>query len=666
MKSTITCLLFLPLFFSVSFAQPTNPVTVDICVYGGTSGGVIAAYTAKKLGKSVLLIEPGKHLGGMSSGGLGQTDIGNKYAINGIARDFYRRIGTHYGRLEQWTFEPHVAENLFNQYVKRANVDVLFSHRITAATKNGTNITEITLENSDQPGTATNRTVRAKMFMDCSYEGDLMAKAGVSYIVGRESNSQYQETLSGVQLLDKHQFPDGIDPYVKPGDSSSGLVYGVSPAKLQPNGTGDKTVQAYNFRMCLTNVPENRLPITAPSDYDPKRYELVLRQMATRGTWTSLDVDLMHIAPMPNHKTDINNRGGMSTDFIGANYDYPEADYATRATIWEAHKNYVMGFFYFLGHDPKVPPHIREEALTWGYPKDEFKDTGGWPHQLYVREARRMVGAHVMTQHHCQGREVVNDGVGMAAYTMDSHNCQRLVVNGMVKNEGDVQVGGFGPYPISYRALVPKAGECTNLFVPVCLSATHIAYGSIRMEPVFMVLGQASAVAAGMAIDKNLPVQQVNVKQLQQQLEANPLSDGSTPEILLDNEDTSRVQLSGNWTTDTQNRNRYGASLVVNANSVSRSLNSIRFVPTVTKAGTYKVYWYAPDTPNQALSVTVSVKTGKAAKNVSIDTKQHANDWVHVGEFHFDSGKTGYVEMISDAKNNGAIVADAVLLIPAF
>jgi len=493
-------------------ADSQNVIEADICIYGGTSGGVIAAYAARLQGKSVILIEPGKHLGGMSSGGLGQTDIGNKQAITGMARDFYRDIGKHYGKEEQWIFEPHVAENIFLDYVRKAQINVLYSFRISSLSKNGTSITEISVEHSD--GTEENKIIRAKMFIDCTYEGDLMAKAGVSYTIGREDNIQYGETFNGVQLKDKHQFRDGIDPYIIPGKPESGLIWGVASDTLQPNGTGDRKVQAYNFRLCLTNNPENRITISRPADYDSSMFELLVRQLKSY-TPDTLNWQLLHIAHMPNHKTDINNCGGFSSDMIGMNYDYPEADYETRKKIIQAHESYTKGWLYFLGHDPRVPLHLRNDMLQWGYPKDEYVDNNHFTHQLYIREARRMVSDYVMTQHNCEGREKVEDGIGLAAYTMDSHNIQRIVVNGMVKNEGDVQEGGFGPYPVAYRSIVPKNEECSNLLVPVCLSASHIAYGSIRMEPVFMVLGQSAALAACMAIDTEKSIQDIDVKKLQ-------------------------------------------------------------------------------------------------------------------------------------------------------
>lgn len=501
-------------------AQPA--LTVDVCVYGGTSAGVVAAYAAKQAGKSVVLIEPGRHLGGMSSGGLGATDIGNKQAITGLSRDFYRRIGKHYGKPEQWTFEPHVAEAVFGQYIREADVPVWFDYRLARVSMTGQRIAQITVEQASRPVSMTNRTIVAKQFIDCSYEGDLMARAGVQYTVGREAASQYGEPLNGVQLRDKHQFPDGVDPYRIPGRPESGLLWGIQTATLPPNGSADRAVQAYNFRLCLTDDPANRVPISQPADYDSTKYELLLRQIAKKEP-TELTWNLMHFVMMPNRKTDINNCGGFSTDMIGANYDYPDATYERRAAIIREHETYTKGLFYFIGHDPRMPRHLRDEMLRWGYPKDEYADNAHFSPQLYIREGRRMVGEYVMTQANCEGKTTVPDGVGMAAYTMDSHNCQRLIIEGpgavaQVRNEGDVQVGGFPPYPVSYRAIVPKRGQAQNLLVPVCLSASHIAYGSIRMEPVFMVLGQSAALAACQAIDDHKAVQDVDVAKLQRLL----------------------------------------------------------------------------------------------------------------------------------------------------
>jgi hypothetical protein len=498
----------------------------DIVVYGGTAGGVAAAVQGARAGKKVVLLEFGNHLGGMTSGGLGQTDIGNKAAIGGISREFYQRVGKHYGKDEAWTFEPHVAEDILFQMVNESKVVLFLSQRLASIKKEGARIREISMEGG--------KSFRAKMFIDATYEGDLMARAGVSYIVGREANSAYGETLDGIRAeTPKHQFVTPVDPFVKPGDPSSGLFPFVQNAESGRAGEGDKSVQAYNFRLVLTKEKNNQRPIAPPKDYDPARYELLARYLENwmkaaedskpgditgRPTHKPILEQLMHIQMMPGGKTDINNNGGFSTDYIGANYDYPEADYARRAAIWREHEDYTRGFLHFLATSPRVPEQIRNAMSQWGLTRDEFIDTGGWPHQLYVREARRMISDYIMTEMNCAKSIQVEDSIGLAAYTMDSHNCRRIVKNGQAENEGDVQVGGFPPYPIAYRSIIPKQAECENLLVPICLSASHIAYGSIRMEPVFMVLGHSAADAAMLAIDANLPIQKIDVPSLQKHL----------------------------------------------------------------------------------------------------------------------------------------------------
>ncbi|HTI08206.1 MAG TPA: FAD-dependent oxidoreductase [Puia sp.] len=665
MSTKIVSVISLAVIIFYAGALKAQPVqSVDVCVYGGTSGGVIAAYTAMRSGKSVLLIEPGRHVGGLTTGGLGYTDIGNKYAVTGLSRDFYRRIGKHYGRFEQWIFEPHVAEEIFLGYLHAAKVNTIFGHRLAGVEKQDGWIRSITVESSEHPGKSSFSVIRAKMYIDCSYEGDLMAKAGVSYFTGREANDTYRETYNGVQLRDKHQFPDGIDPYKVPGHPESGLLWGISAAALDSQGAGDKKIQSYNFRICLTNNPSNRIPITRPDGYDPTRYELLLRYLDKKpagNLWGFLKFDLM-----PNQKTDINNNGPFSTDMIGMNYDYPEADYVTREKIQAAHEAYTKGLLYFIGHDERMPARLRELMLEWGYPKDEYTDHSNWTPQMYVREARRMKGEYVMTQANCEAKEVVSDGVGMAAYTMDSHNCQRLVVNGMVKNEGDVQIGGFGPYPISYRALVPQPTECRNLVVPVCLSATHIAYGSIRMEPVFMVLSQSAAVATVLAINAHSSVQEVNVKQLQQVLTANPLADNSTPEILVDNDDTAHVVLRGDWMRE--RKGCYGPSLFMDDGKSGPS-KSVQFIPSILQEGNYQVYVYFPKLPGGSSRTSLTIFDGKTKKERIVketDVRvegQTSGEWVPLGRYAFPRGKKGYVE-ISNREADGVVAADAVLFIP--
>ncbi len=502
----------------------------DIVIYGGTSAGVAAAVQAARLDKSVILIEPGQHLGGLTSGGLGKTDSGDKSVIGGISREFYQRLKQHYdnpGSWKQenpsdyegyssqndaiWGFEPHVAEMTYNRMLKEKNVRVIRNERLDL--KNGTLVTDrkiisIRMESGFL--------ITGRIFIDATYEGDLMAGAGVSYTVGRESNLTYGETLNGVQKAQAiyHQFKDGVDPYVVPGDPSSGLLPGVHNGDPGIDGQGDHRVQAYCFRMCLTDVEENRVPYPKPEGFDEKQYELLLRNFEA-------GEEGMPWLPgmMPNRKTDTNNRTGFSTDYIGMNYDYPEADYERRAVIARAHEVYQKGLMWTLAHNPRVPEHIRAEISRWGLAKDEFTDSGNWPHQLYIREARRMKGEYVVTENDCRRLIIVEDPVGLGSYQMDSHHSQRYVTpEGFVKNEGDVEVSPGGAYLISYRAMIPKREEILNLLVPVCLSASHIAYGSIRMEPVFMILGQSAATAASQALDKKVAVQDVDYQKLKQQL----------------------------------------------------------------------------------------------------------------------------------------------------
>jgi hypothetical protein len=450
-----------------------------------------------------------------------------------------------------------------------------------------------------------------------------------------------------------------VDPYKIPGHPESGFVWGISKENLFQNGSGDKKLQAYNFRLCLTSNPEIKIPISRPAKYDSTMYELLLRQIAISKP-DSLNWQLLHIAPMPSQKTDINNCGGFSSDMIGMNYEYVEADYKRRSEIIEAHEAYTKGWLYFLGHDPRVPIHLREQMLTWGYPSDEYISNNHFTPQLYVREARRMIGEYVMTQHNCEGRAVVSDGVGMAAYTMDSHNCQRIVVNGMVKNEGDVQVGGFGPYPISYRSIVPKREECANLLVPVCLSASHIAYGSIRMEPVFMVLAQSAAVAAILAIDNKSSVQAIDVKSLQQKLKLDPLGDGRPPELLIDNDDINHVRFTGKWIKDDQVQGRYGSSLSYSQDKKA----TIKFkIPNGTEPGNYSVYLYCPSLKgvNKKQSITMDLQR---KTQLSINPFQYQNEWALLGQFEIGHEKKQFIKIESPNSEEGYTFADAVLLIP--
>jgi hypothetical protein len=665
---TLSLLILLPGLMISCTEQEV--IETDVCIYGATSAGIIAACSSFLLGKDVVLADPACHLGGLSSGGLGQTDIGNKFAVTGLSRKFYRDAGQHYGELEAWTFEPHVADSIFRKYLAKAGIQPLLIHRLIKVTKHGRKILKIHLAGGS-PGKGQEKNtrviIRAKVFIDCTYEGDLMAMSGVSYTVGREANTRYDETWNGVHLSVYHQFPDGIDPYLVSGDSSSGLLWGISRELLEPEGTGDRKVQAYNYRVCLTDSVENMIPITRPVNYDSSRYELLLRLIGQSGIR-----DLYHYfiwSPMPNRKTDINNHGAFSTDYIGMNWDYPDAGSAERARIINEHRDYTLGLFYFLGNDLRVPEEIRSEMNKWGLPADEYTGSGHFSPQLYIREARRMTGEYMMTEHNCTGSATVDDGIGLAAYTMDSHNCQRIVVNGMVKNEGDVQIGGFPPYPVSYRSLVPKRDECTNLLVPVCLSASHIAFGSIRMEPVFMVLAQSSAIAASLAIDQDIDLQDVDAAAIRLLNETDPYLDGTPPDILIDNRDTTRVTVEGNWITRPQGwvDKSYFLDFLINTESASPRRKA-GFSFTVPETGRYALYYYCPDLSGydqgdgiaDRLPCLLTHSSGYEKFQVSIS--RYPAKWSPCGIYPFDTGAT--YSLTVDAGNlPGTVAADAILLI---
>lgn len=634
----------------------------DVCVYGGTSAGVIAAYAVAKQGKKVLLVEPGHRLGGMSSGGLGQTDIGNKQVVKGLALDFYRRAGAEYGSLESWIFEPKVAEQIFKGYIERGAVEVMYGHRIVGVQKKGATIRSIFVEEVyGEPL----KEIGAKVFIDCSYEGDLMALSGVSYVVGREDNSVYGEDHNGVQMQHLHQFPDGVDPYVEKGNPASGLLWGISDAAMAPTGSGDKMVQAYNYRICLTSDPENMIPIEKPADYDASRYELLLRVIEAQKLYNLNDYFI--VSPMPNNKTDINNRGAFSSDMIGMNHDYPEASYAEREKIIQAHKSYTLGLLWFIGNDERVPEQLREQMLALGLPKDEYVEYDHWTPQLYIREARRMVGEYVSTQANCDNVVSVDDGVGMAAYTMDSHNCQRIVIekNGvkMVKNEGNVEIYGGLPYDVSYRSLTPKREECDNLIVPVCLSASHIAYGSIRMEPVFMLLAQSAAKAACLAIDNGQKVQEVDVKQIQRMYEEDPLLDGTPADVVVDDAD---FETPRGWQRIVKN-NGYGRSYLVLPKTAEPK--SLRYPFEVKSDGRYTIYTYHIRRAESSRVTELVVSDGRSERDVVLDADkivvrgQTSGEWVSLGEYDLRQGEKGYVEFTNGGNVTGEICADAVLLV---
>lgn len=669
--------------------------TYDVVVYGGTSAGVIAAVQAKKMGKSVLIVGPDVHLGGLSSGGLGYTDTGNKAVIGGLARNFYHRVWAEYQKdstwawqrpeafgnkgqgtvamdkdeRTMWIFEPSVAEKVFEDYVKEFGLTVLrdeWLDRAKGVRLTDGRIAEITM--------LSGKKFAGKMFIDATYEGDLLAAAGVSYHVGREANSVYGEEWNGNQvgiLHHGHHFgavKKPISAYKTPGDPSSGLLPRISAEAPGVRGEGDKRVQAYCYRWCATDHPDNRIPFPKPANYDASQYELVVRVLDAGWRQTFHKFDLL-----PNRKTDTNNHGPFSFDNIGMNYDYPEASYERRREILAEHRTYQQGLLWFLANDPRVPSEVRQEANRWGLPKDEFKDNGHWPHQIYVREARRMVGAFVMTENELTKKKPTPDSVGMGSYTIDSHNVRRYVTpEGHVQNEGDIGVP-ISPYSIAYGALVPKRGEIANLFAPVACSATHIAYGSIRMEPVFMILGQSAATAAVLAIDGNLAVQDVPYAALRARLledgqvlehessKVKPKGHGpvkaavSLPGVTVDDHE---AVLTGDWKQSSANGGFVGSGYRHDDKGAAGPV-SATFVGRLPTAGTYAVSLTVVPNANRSRDALVRIEHADGVAEIRADlTGKGASDGLlTLGTYRFPAGPAKVTVSNDGAK--GYVLIDA-------
>ncbi len=704
LKQTLLCLLMIAIS-SVCLkraACAAEPVSgeYDIVIYGGTSAAVIAAVQAVKMDRSVVIVSPDKHLGGLTSGGLGWTDTGNKAVIGGLSRDFYHRVYLAYQNKENWPhqdpkqygnkgqgtpamdgesrtmwiFEPHIAEQVYEDYVKDFKLKVdrdEWIDRENGVVKSNGRIESIR--------TLSGKTYRGKMFIDATYEGDLMATAGVSYHVGRESADQYKELYNGVQtgvLHHAHHFGGlkPVSPYVIPDDPKSGIVARVSADPPGEKFAGDHRVQAYCFRMCLTNHEPNRIPFEKPEGYDPAQYELLARayQAGFNQTFGKFD-------QIPNHKTDTNNHGPFSTDNIGYNYDYPEASYERRREIIKEHEAYQKGWLYFITTDPRVPEKTRLEMKKWGLPKDEFLDNGNWSHQLYIREARRMIGDYVMTENELLKRRATPDSVGMGSYAMDSHNVQRYITpEGYVQNEGDIGVSTNGPYEIAYGSLVPKKNECENLLFPVCVSSSHIAFGSIRMEPVFMILGQSAATAASIALDENIAVQDVVYETLKGRLQedgqvlhySGPVlshSRLSVPSKSLDGivVDDANATFVGQWTPSVSS-DRFVDSGYQHDGNDSKVQAIATFPVKLPKPGIYEVRIAYPPNANRASNVKVEIRhrDGTAVKTIDQRKKPEIDGlFASLGKFEFDVDGNASVSIRNDAAD-GYVVVDAVQWLP--
>lgn len=663
--------------------------TYDVVIYGGTSAGVSAAIQTRRMGKSVVLIEPGQHLGGLTVSGLGATDSGNKAVIGGISREFYQRIRRHYEqdsawRQEKaaesstfeksadamWTFEPHVAERIMKDWLAEEQVECVLGeafNRQSGVKKDGTRILSIEMKSGKR--------FSGKCFIDATYEGDLLAASGVSYTVGREPNQQYGETLSGVQVANAvyHQFVKPVDPYLTPGDPASGLLPGINPHPPAADGTGDHHVQAYNFRICMTDAPENRVPFSKPEGYDPLEHELLLRNFEAGDLRIPMSIKMM-----PNRKTDLNNNFAVSTDWIGRNYLYPEADDETRAQILKDHETYIRGFLWTLTNHPRVPEVVRKETSRWGYSRDEFVDNDYFPFWCYIREGRRMIGVYVQTELDCRRLRICEDSVGLGSYSMDSHHSQRYVdETGHVRNEGDVQVSPRGAYAISARALLPKAEQCENLIVPVCLSSSHMAYGSIRMEPVFMILGQSAATMCCLSLDANQTLHQVPYETLRKKLLADrqvldlpnrdpartPKRAQDLPGIVIDDTDARHV---GEWSMSRSTSEFVGAGYIHDGGP-NLGPKSLIYTAHLPAAGDYELRLSYTTSGNRATNVLVT------CAHDGIVEKYHVNQrvvppidktFVSLGKLTIQA-QQDVVVTISNEKANGYVIGDAVQFLPA-
>jgi hypothetical protein len=649
------------------FAAPVF-LDADICVYGGTSGGVAAAVAAARLGKNVALLCVSNHVGGMTSSGLGVTDVGSYPAsIGGIAAEFYSRVGQAYGSTNPvYWFEPHVAEQTFLQMLNQAGVKVYTNLPLASVTLSNLAITRITM--------ADGSVCRAKEFIDASYEGDLMAFSGVSYTSGREGTNAYGESLAGV-FINSVAYP--CDPYIIPGNPASGVLPLIQTNAVGTPGQGDQRMQTYNFRLCLTQVATNQIPITAPANYTEATYELLHRYI-TAYVVANGSVPLNRLIDVqtliPNGKTDINAYADVSTDYIGYNYTYPTNTYSGRQSVYQQHKDYISGLLYYLATSTNVPANVRTNMQSYGYAKDEFRDNGGWPYTMYIREARRMVGDYVMLQQDAQGRRAATDSISLASYTLDCHPAARFAINGVSTWEGGIGTSVPQPYPVSYRSIVPATGQCPNLFCTFALSASHVGFASVRMEPVFMMTSHAAGVAAAFAVDDNVPVQQLNYQKLSAQL----IADGQilawvggggqttgTNGIILTVTNAGGITKSGTWTTGA---NAGGWPLPAGTywhdGNTGKGAKFVRFTPALSTNGYYDVFiWWVYD-PNRANNTPVDIISATASNRVLINQQIKCTDWVKISSSnYFNTGTSGYVTVRND-NTTGYVVADAVRWLP--
>jgi hypothetical protein len=667
MKCNLRSIMFLVFLLLLVSAVSPQGHDHEIVVYGATASGAVAAIAAADEGADVLLVEPRRNVGGMVTGGLSHNDYGDRTVIGGLALDFYRRVAEYYNKpLYYWRGpEPHVGEKIFRDWLAGAGVELLFERRVTEVLKHDGRITQITLSDGS--------IVKAKVFIDATYEGDLMARAEVSYTIGREGMQEYGESWAGRRAIlpDGHQMLPRVSPFRD--DKTRELLPLINPVPMVGEGEADKAVQGYGFRLCVTTDPDNLVPFPKPDKYMPEEFSLVKRYYRVHPEAGNM----VHIWPtLPNGKTDMNSSGPISTNVInGLNWEYPDADHARRDEIWQAMKDYTLGLLYFLSYDPSVPERIREDTRRMGLCKDEFIDNGHWPHQLYIRVGRRMKGEYFMTQHDLEKDTIKYDAIGMGSYNIDVRHVQRTWIpvsrfpelHYEVYNEGYISIP-VAPYEIPYRSLLPKYVECQNLIVPVCMSASHVAYASVRMEPQYMIMGQAAGVAAAMAVKGNKPVHKINIIGLQEKLseQGQVLSLKENiygafdydDEIIIDNNMKRFTEKTGSWRgIETEHNGRYQMNYAQN----DTRQGTFSFKVWLEKAGLYELSIWHPSNESYSDAVQILINHRNGQTNKLVDQQNKGGEWMILGQYEFESGYQKVLTVVAD-DSNGTVVADAIKL----
>jgi hypothetical protein len=637
----------------------------DVVVYGATASGVVSAIAASNEGARVLIAEPRWNAGGMVTGGLSHTDYGDRTVIGGLTFQFYRKVADHYNtHVFYWRGpEPHVGEKIMLDWLKESNVEIWFGKRLLKVQKDDNVIQKLIFTDSTE--------VSAKVFIDAGYEGDLMARSGVSYTWGREGKKEYNESWAGRQpvTFTSHQINARISPFNN--DKEKKLLPLVHKKPMVEIGEGDQGIQSYCFRLIATNQPENMVPWRKPGNYNPGNYELVRRYYLAQpdagpliGFWPTL----------PNGKSDINSSAGISTNLLdGSSWEYPEAEYPRRDSIWQWHKDYTLGLAWFLLTDPGVPKRVRDEMKTFGLCKDEYTDNGNFPHQLYVREARRMKGEYFMTQHDLMEDTVKYDAIGMGSYNIDVREMQRSYIEISrfpdlkyeTYNEGYLSIP-VAQYEIPYRSLVPKYAECQNLIVPVCISGSHLAIASVRMEPQYMIMGESAGVAAALAVKTNRAVQKIDLFALQEKLIArkqilslkeNPYGLwNSEDEIIIDNNMKQFVLFTGDWfENETMNNGRFEMNFRYKSRA---SEGSAEYNPYLFKSGNYNVYIWHPVSKEFEPNIQVEINHSEGKDLIRVDQNKNGGSWYKLGSWVFEKGYQNRVTI--KGETGKYVIADAV------